>query len=86
MKANLVDIEVLEEMQPGDVMSFNKVLTSGLEIKKGIIYCCPKCGETSAGTENHEFNISTMNVKPSIIHRCGYHGYLKDGIFTNVTS
>lgn len=45
----------------------------------GITYCCPSCGEISAGTDNHIFNWGTHSVTPSIVHKCGFHGWLKDG-------
>lgn len=56
----------------------------------GLIMCCPRCGETSASKDQkHTFNRETFSYTPSIIHDvelggCGYHGYLTNGIFTDV--
>ncbi|MCH8904813.1 MAG: hypothetical protein IIA45_12980 [Bacteroidetes bacterium] len=48
---------------------------------KGLIYCCPQCGEVSGGTDKHKFNDEGDSVTPSIIHKCGWHGYLENNVF-----
>lgn len=56
----------------------------------GLIICCPRCGKTSTG--NHVFDKKTITLYPSIICnlinddgvKCNYHGWLKNGIFTDV--
>jgi len=56
----------------------------------GLIICCPKCGITSTGP--HSYDIKTNSLHPSIVCnsindkgvKCDYHGWLKNGIFTNL--
>lgn len=56
----------------------------------GLIFCCPRCGKTSTGP--HVFNKKTKTLHPSIVCnsitdngiKCDYHGWLKNGTFTDV--
>ena len=51
---------------------------------------CPRCGKTSTGP--HVFDKKTTTLHPSIVCnsindngiKCDYHGWLKNGIFTDV--
>jgi hypothetical protein len=59
-------------------------------ISHGLIICCPKCGKTSTGP--HTYNPETKTLHPSIVcnsitdegQKCTYHGWLINGIFTEV--
>ena len=51
-----------------------------------LIICCPRCGKKSASAGNHKYDKETKSYHPSIVHDtelggCGWHGWLKDGIF-----
>jgi hypothetical protein len=56
----------------------------------GLIICCPRCGKTSTGV--HTYDPDTKTLHPSIVCnsindngiKCDYHGWLKNGIFTEV--
>lgn len=57
----------------------------------GLVWCCLKCGEatSTANGHRHVFNKETNSLSLSIVHAkelrgCGYHGWLTNGIFTNV--
>jgi len=55
--------------------------------QKQLIICCPGCGKTSGSAGNHVFDESTNTYHPSIVHDvklggCGWHGWLKNGVFT----
>lgn len=62
------------------------VLVDTPEGLKAII-ACPQCGSKNPiGTHTLTLNRGILSIKPSINNRqcCGYHGYLKNGRFTNV--
>ena len=67
-----------------DKSNFDKITSYGL------IICCPRCGKTSTGS--HIYDKETQTLHPSIICnsitdsgvKCDYHGWLKNGIFTNI--
>jgi hypothetical protein len=82
MEAKITQAEFIDDMKPGEIMPFHK--TSKGKDGMGIIYCCPECGEQSAGTERHEYDPETVSLSPSIIHRCGYRGYLTNGVFVKL--
>ena len=51
---------------------------------------CPNCGKETATARGHKhiFNRKTNSLHPSIVHDitlggCGWHGWLKNGIFYN---
>ena len=56
----------------------------------GLIICCPKCGKTSTGP--HTYDQDTKTLHPSIVCnsitdegvKCTYHGWLRNGIFSEV--
>jgi len=56
----------------------------------GLIICCPRCGKTSTGP--HTYDPDTKTLHPSIVCnsitdsgvKCDFHGWLINGIFTNV--
>lgn len=57
----------------------------------GLVWCCPKCGQATATANGHKhvFDPKTNSLSPSIVHAkelggCGYHGFLINGIFTDV--
>ena len=70
--------------KPGDAVEYND---------HGVIklcWCCPKCGlaTVTANGHNHIWYPITKSLTPSIVHAkelggCGYHGWLKNGVFTN---
>lgn len=85
MKLNLVEhIDLVKE--PGDaamVISWHK--DTGVEIIQ-LVISCPGCGKVSGSRGNHIFNKATLTYHPSIVHNkdfggCGWHGWLKKGIF-----
>lgn len=52
-----------------------------------LIIVCPGCGKVSASAGKHKFDPATKSYHPSIVHDkslggCGWHGWLKNGIFT----
>jgi len=52
-----------------------------------LIICCIRCGEVSGSAKNHIYNKDTKSYHPSIVHDtnlggCGWHGWLKNGVFT----
>ena len=56
----------------------------------GLIWICPNCGKETATARGHKhiFNRKTNSLHPSIVHDitlggCGWHGWLKNGIFYN---
>lgn len=54
-----------------------------------LIIVCPSCGKPSASAGKHKYDPETKSYHPSIVHDvnlggCGWHGWLKNGIFTNV--
>jgi len=64
--------------------------------KKALMLKCPKCGQKSSLPLNDSTdarrpgwkleNEDPITISPSIHHdvtSCGYHGFLKDGTFTN---
>lgn len=65
--------------RPGEYSVFSRADKS-----RGIIYCCPQCGEVSAGTDKHRYNGETESLTPSIVHACGWHGWLRNGKFVKV--
>jgi len=56
----------------------------------GLIVCCPRCGKSSTG--KHVYDPKTKSLHPSIVCnsindngvKCNYHGWLKNGIFSNL--
>jgi len=75
LKGNLVNKDT-DSMVKGDYMPFER--SDGTV---GIIYCCPQCGEVSAGTDNHILNMETESCKHSLVHKCGFHKTLTNGNF-----
>lgn len=54
--------------------------------KLQLILCCPGCGKTSGSAGSHVYDPITQSYHPSIVHNptlggCGYHGWLRNGIF-----
>ncbi len=54
------------------------------------LLCCPRCGEVGSPREGTAWQIhagsfddvSTLTLAPSILKTCcGWHGYLRDGVF-----
>ena len=74
-------------LKPGDFSCYARYKTQEDKIIRdsdpilsyGIIYCCPECGKTSAGTDNHMFDMNTNSCKPSLVHECGFHKTLTNG-------
>ncbi len=81
IKLNLVeDYDLL--INKGDAMTY-----IGKEGRLQLLIVCPKCGKISGSVGNHIFNPETKSYNPSIVHNkdlggCGWHGWLKNGIFT----
>lgn len=83
MNINLVE-NIDDVKEKGDA-----IIVIGHNGLKQLIICCPQCGEKSASTGNHIYDEKTKTYSPSIVHNidlggCGWHGWLKNGIFTNV--
>lgn len=74
MKANKKDDH--EDFEAGDYTVFSRK-----DGTFGILYCCPQCGVTSSGTDKHRYDHDTESLSPSIIHKCGWHGWLRSGQF-----
>ena len=47
----------------------------------GLIMRCPKCNQVTTGS--HKYNKETKSLTPSLVHPCGYHGHLKNGVFVD---
>ena len=62
--------------KPGIRVSSREIESYGLHM------CCPQCGKSTTGP--HKYNKETKSLTPSIVHSCGYHGYLTNGMFTLV--
>lgn len=72
------------ELEPNEVIEFTRHEERGNPEKItswGIIMVCPKCGEPTTG--KHLWSRETMSLTPSIVHPCGYHGFLTNGEFIN---
>lgn len=83
IKLNLVENNDLL-LNKGDAMTY-----IGKEGKLQLIIVCPGCGKISGSAGGHVFNPDTQSYHPSIVHNkdlggCGWHGWLKDGIFIEV--
>lgn len=81
MKLNLVDNHD-DLKNRGDA---HTVIGHGGRIQ--LILVCPGCGEASGSAGSHVYNKETQSYTPSIVHDkklggCGWHGWLKNGIFT----
>lgn len=83
VKLNLVeDIDDLKNK--GDA-----IIVIGRNKQKQLITVCPQCGMKSGSAGNHVYNEETQTYHPSIVHNknlggCGWHGWLKNGIFKSV--
>ncbi len=82
IKLNIVE-DIDECQRKGDA-----VIVIGRNDLKQLIICCPQCGKTSGSAGNHVYNEETKSYTPSIVHNkelggCGYHGWLKNGVFSN---
>jgi len=83
MPLNLVD-DIDDVKKKGDAC-----MVTGRNKQAQLIICCPGCGNNSASRGNHIFDPSTNSYHPSIVHNkkfggCGWHGWLRNGIFTSV--
>jgi len=80
IKLNLV--EHFDQLKnPGDASEYTK------DNRIYIVWVCPKCGDQTASKTGHNWNRKTETLSPSIVHNvklggCGYHGWLKNGVFT----
>jgi hypothetical protein len=66
------------ELKPGEALEVTQ------EGRLGLILCCPACGKSASGT--HQWDPDTQTLSPSIVHDvegCGWHGYLRNGKFSN---
>ncbi len=79
-----------DELVGGECIVYIRNNKDGKLISYGLIICCPKCEKTSTGP--HMYNPETFTLHPSIVCnsitdagvKCDYHGWLINGIFTNV--
>lgn len=83
IKLNIVD-DIEDVKEKGDA-----TIVIGRNNKKQLIICCPQCGKRSGSAGNHVYNEETKTYTPSIVHNkdlggCGWHGWLRNGIFTSV--
>ncbi len=83
IKLNLVD-DIDEVINKGDAL-----VVTAIEGHKTLVWICPNCGErtSSARGHVHVFDDKTNSLSPSIVHAkklggCGWHGWLKNGIFS----
>lgn len=82
MKANIVsDQEHL--INRGDIFPITG--NNGLP---QLAIVCPGCGKVSASAGKHIYDAQTVSYHPSIVHNkskggCGWHGWLRNGEFTN---
>lgn len=83
-KLNLVE-DISDVVNPGDAMSLD------CSDHLGLVWCCPECGAltSTANGHKHVFDPKTHSLQPSIVHNiklggCGWHGWLRNGIFINV--
>lgn len=74
------------DLKPGEGIRFiDNKCPKGRKIK--LILCCPNCGRVSS--KPNLYIPETKTLSPSIIcgdqkvTGCGWHGWLKNGIFTN---
>lgn len=82
IKLNIVE-DIDDVKEKGDAL-----IVIGHNNLKQLIICCPKCGKVSGSSGNHVYNEETKTYTPSIVHNkdlggCGWHGWLKNGIFTS---
>lgn len=88
VQLNLVE-NIDSVVNKGDaIMVWGRHSETGNKIKQ-LIICCPRCGNLSASAGNHIYDEETKSYSPSIVHNpdlggCGYHGWLKNGTFTDV--
>lgn len=83
MKLNLVD-DIDKVKEKGDAYP---IYNSRLH-QWQLVICCPGCGEVSGPAGKHRWIPETQSYHPSIVHSetlggCGWHGWLKNGVFTN---
>lgn len=79
-----------DELVRGECIVYVRNDKEGKLISHGLIICCPRCGKTSTGV--HTYNPETKTLYPSIVcnsikddeTKCDYHGWLRNGIFTDV--
>lgn len=83
MNLNLVD-DIEKVKEKGDAFPYyNKYLQ-----RWQLVICCPGCGQVSGSAGKHRWDQATQSYHPSIVHSetlggCGWHGWLKNGVFTN---
>jgi hypothetical protein len=79
-----------DELVWGECIVYVRNDKDGNLISRGLIICCPKCNKTSTGP--HTYNPETLTLHPSIVcnsitdegQKCTYHGWLINGIFSEV--
>ena len=79
-----------DELVRGECIVYTRNDKDGKLISHGLIICCPRCGKASTGT--HIYDPDTKTLHPSIVCnsitdsgiKCDFHGWLINGIFTNV--
>ena len=93
MNANILQDAYPDELLRGECIIYTRHQDKN-DRKKitsyGLIICCPRCGKSSTG--EHIYNPKTKTLHPSIVCnsinnkgvKCDYHGWLRNGVFTDV--
>lgn len=90
MLATILQDAYPDELVRGECIIYVRNDKDDKLISYGLIICCPRCGKTSTGV--HTYNPETKTLHPSIVCnsindegvKCDYHGWLRNGIFTEV--
>jgi len=78
-----VEFKIAQEKYPDELLPGEAIVVTGLSGgRNGLILCCPNCGKSS-GSDYHAYDKETKTYSPSIVHDCGWHGFLKNGKFSN---
>ena len=75
-------IIIAQEKYPEELLPNEVIVYSRSDGTFGLIMRCPKCNQVTTGT--HLYNKDTKSLTPSLVHPCGYHGYLTNGEFKDV--
>ena len=87
---------IRQEATPDQLEKGQCIVYSRNDNSLGLILACPKCGCVATGT--HHYDAIEQSLNPSVVCnaqiiainedkiciRCDYHGWLKNGVFTDV--
>lgn len=88
LSLNLVS-DIDDVVKPGDACTVTGKHKKTGKVITQLIICCPRCGTISASRGNHIYISNNKSYHPSIVHDvnyggCGWHGWLKNGVFTEI--